>query len=950
MITGVALFSAPALAQVTAPVPDTPAPAAAVGADGSARVTGADIIVTGSRIARPDLQASSPISVVTSEALAQSGQSNVEQYLNELPQVAPGANASTNNGSDGGIATIDLRDLGPNRTLVLVNGRRFVASNNLGWVDLNNIPAPLVERVDIVTGGASAVYGSDAVAGVVNFILKNDFEGIELGGQYRLSERGDAQNFNADITLGGNFADGRGNAVLFASYNKRKTVLQGDRAFSRVALGDVGTGIEQLGSSRVLSGIILDTATLPDGTAVDATIFQPDGTPIAFDGELFNFAPLNYLQTPQERFLINGLAHFDINDSITFYTELFYANNRINLQLAADANDIPEPSVGTLQATIANPLFNPALRTFLSTNYDPDGDGIASIPAFRRRMAETGGRRQDTEHDVYRILGGVRGDIGDTGLHYDAFYSFARTNRTEILRNYTSDIRIQQGLLVEPDPASTTGGFRCADLGARSGGCVPISVFGAGVLTPEGAAFISPTAIVRRSTQQQIAAATLTGDLFDLGAGPVGFAVGGEYRRESSNNLPDSIVQSGELGPGSNEAATRGSFNVKEVYAEINVPLIAERPFFHELTLEAAGRYSDYSTVGTVWTYKAGGQWAPVEGIRFRGLYQRAVRAPNVYELFQGTAASAEDFDDPCAARNLPDASLQAFCVAQGVPAALLPTFIGDPGSQATTILQGEPSLREEKSTTYTAGVVIQPPSIPGFSATIDYYKISVRGAIDDLDSATTSQLCFDSRDLTTPFCQAITRNPVNGIVDQIIAVRRNLSVEQRQGIDWQAAYRFDFDALNIGGNGARVAIQNIGNYSFTNRYRPVAGAEFINCNGRFGSGCTGLADFIAPRWRTTTTLTLGFGDVSWQNQVRVISKVKNVDPSAFIQSRKIRAYWDTVVTVSASDVLDFTLGVDNVLDKSPPIFADSAPDANTDASLYDVFGRSFFISARARF
>lgn len=932
-VIGLAVLAAPAFAQDNT---DT----AAVESD--------VIIVTGSRIARPDLQASSPIAVVSGTELQRSGQTNVEQFLNQLPQVAPGANASTNNGSDGGIATIDLRDLGPNRTLVLVNGRRFVPSNNLGWVDLNNIPAPLIERVDIVTGGASAVYGSDAVAGVVNFVLKDDFEGVSLGSQYRITQRGDAANFNADITIGGNFADGRGNAVLFAGYNKRKSLLQGDRRFSRVALGDDGTGVSQLGSSRIDGGIILDTATLPDGTSNGgATIFQPDGTPMAFDGNLFNYAPLNYLQTPQERFLINALGHYDISDNVQFYTELFYANNRINLQLAADANDIPEPSNGPLGVTIANPLFNGALQSFLSTNYDADGDGVADVPAFRRRMSENGGRIQETEHDVYRILGGFRGDIGGTGLKYDAYYSFARTNRTEILTNYTSDVRIQQAMLLAQDP---TGEFVCADASARANGCVPINLFGNGALSPEGAAFISPTAMVRRSTEQQVASGTISGNLFDLGAGPAGFAIGAEYRRESSNNLPDSIVQSGELGPGSNESPTRGSFSVKEAFIEFNVPLLADRPFFHELTLEAAGRYSDYSTVGSVYTYKAGGQWAPVEGIKFRGLYQRAVRAPNIYELFQGTSAGADDFDDPCAAGNSPNATVQQFCLNQGVPAALLPGFIGDPGGQATTIFQGAGDLQEEKSNTYTLGVVVQPSSLRGFVATVDYYKVDVKGAIDDLDAATTSQLCFDSLDLSSPFCQAITRNPVNGIVDQIVAVRRNLAVEKREGIDWQVAYRFGIDAFGLNDEGSTIELKNIGNYSLTNKYQPIAGQAFINCNGKFGPGCTGLGDFISPKWRTTTTLSVASGPVVWRNQVRVIGKVENVDQAKFIKSRKMRAYWDMVFNVSASDTVDFTFGIDNVLDKQPPILADAAPDANTDASLYDVFGRSFFISARARF
>jgi iron complex outermembrane receptor protein len=939
LLFGVAVTSTSALAQ------EASVPADATDAAAADEV----IVVTGSRIARPDLEASSPITFVRAEDIALSGSTNVEQFLNELPQVTPDATGTTNNGTDGGIATINLRDLGANRTLVLVNGRRFVASNNLGWVDVNNIPAPLVERVDIVTGGASAVYGSDAVAGVVNFILKDDFEGAEFGGQYRITEEGDAAIFSTDVTLGANFEDGRGNAVLHASYNKRRSLLAGARAATATALGDFGDdpvdgGLFPLGSSRILGGVILVPDTvLPDGTvAPNGVFFTPDGNPIAYDGSTFNFQPLNYLQTPQERYLISGMAHYDVTDNITAFMEGTYINTRSFQQLAADANDIPEPPAQLL-ATIANPLFSAGLQDYLATNFDDDGDGIASVPAFRRRMQDVGPRFNEFEHDSWRILAGLRGSLGDSGLNFEAYYSKARTNRTEVLTAYTSDIRIGQALLVEPDPANP-GAFRCVDAGARANGCVPINIFGSDVLSPEGAAFISPTALVRRSTEQDIASGVISGSLFDLGAGPVAFAIGAEYRKEQSDNLPDDIVQSGELGPGSNEEPTQGQFNVKEFYGEISVPV------FTGLTLEAALRYSDYSTVGGVWTYKAGGQFEPIEGIRFRGLYQRAVRAPNIYELFQGTAAGADDFDDPCAARNSPSAELQAFCIAQGVPASVLPTFAGDPGSQATTFFGGNENLREEKSDTYTFGVVLQPRAIPGFTASVDYYKINVEGAIDDLNAATTGQLCFDSLDLTSEACQNIVRDPVNGIVIGITALRANLALEKREGIDWQVGYQFNLDSFGLDGNGTRVTLQNVGNYSLTNEYQPLEGSAFIDCNGRFGPGCTGLGDFVSPKWRTNTTITLASGDFGWRNQIRVIGPIRNTQEGAFIKKIKTQAYWDTVFNWSASENFDFTLGIDNVLDKGIPILADAGPDGNTDASLFDVFGRTYFVGGRLRF
>lgn len=903
------------------------------------------IVVTGSRIARPEFQASSPVTAVGSDIIMSSGSTNLERLLNELPQVTPDATASTNNGSDGGIATINLRDLGANRTLVLVNGRRFVSSNNNGVVDLNNIPSALVERVDVVTGGASAVYGSDAIGGVVNFLLKDNFEGMELGGQYRVTEKGDGEIYDIDLTVGGNFADDRGNAVLHTSYANRRALRAAEREKTATALGDFGAedGLFPLGSSRIPGGTILVPSVLPDGTQVSSVKFLPDGTPIDRAGETFNFQPENFIQTPQERWIINGLAHYDISDSITAYSELFYSNNRIVTQLAPDANDIPEPP-NQLLVTIANPLFNSALRTFLTENFDEDGDGVASIPAFRRRMTENGPRLTDFEHDAFRVMTGLRGDIADLGINYDIYYSHARTNRTEVLERFTSDIRIGQALLLEEIPGSP-GEYQCAAASARSQGCVPISIFGDGALSPEGAAFISPTAVVKRSTEQDIISGSIGGELMDLGLGgaPIGYAFGTEYRRESSNNQPDAIVQSGELGPGNDEAPTRGNYDVYELFGEVVVPIL------DNLNVEAAFRYSDYSTVGTVWTYKAGGQYEPIDGFRLRALYQRAVRAPNIAELFQGRSAGADDFEDPCAARNLPSPQLQQFCIAQGVPAALLPTFEGDSAGQATTIFGGNPDLEEERADTYTVGFVFTPDYIPGLSATLDYYDIDLSNAIDDLDAATTSTLCFASLDLNSDACQAITRDPANGIVTQIRALRANLASEKRKGIDWQINYNFDLD-FGLFETGTSVVLQNVGNFTFTNESTPLEDSDPIDCNGKFGEGCIGLGNNISPEWRTTFSAAFLNGPLTWRNQVRIIGSLSNTSEGLFIDKISTKVYYDLSLSYDITENFFLTAGIDNVLDKGIVLLADNGPDANTDASLFDVFGRTYFFSLRVRY
>ncbi|WP_265587223.1 TonB-dependent receptor domain-containing protein [Sphingomicrobium arenosum] len=928
VIAGVALFAAPAFAQT---VPVQSSEEAVEEAVENAVDDNQTIVITGSRVARPDLQASSPVAVVGAELIENSGEVNIENILNELPQTAPGANGSTNNGTDGGIATIDLRDLGASRTLVLMNGRRMVGSNNSNWVDLNNIPAALIERIDIVTGGASAVYGSDAVAGVVNFIMKDDFEGVEFGANYEITERGDGETYSFDVTVGGNFADGRGNAVLFGNYAKRESLLQGDRDFSVDYLLDVGDSLFPLGSSRIPGGVILVESTLPDGTVVGNTKFTPDGTPIDRDGEAFNFNPTNYIQTPQDRYVLAGFTNYEISDSVEFYAELLYANQQIAQQLAPDANDIPEPPAQLL-ATIANPLYNEALQTYLSENFDADGDGVASIPQFRRRMLEVGPRETYFDSNTYRGVGGFRGDIADSGWYYDAYASYGRNERSEELLYYTSDLRIQQALLVD---VLEDGSVVCQD---QSGGCVPIRLFGDGGISPEGAEFISPTGLVNRRVDQLVLSGVVSNSsLFDLGWGGAGFAAGVEYREESAETAPDAVVRSGELGPGNDEQPTVGGYNVSEVFGELVVPLMAG------LELEGAARYSDYSTVGGVFTWKAGAQWEVVDGIRFRGLYQRAIRAPNISELFLGDSAGADDFTDFCIDSDRRTPTIEAFCVASGVPQSELDGFEGDLSEQATTVFGGNPDLTEEKADTITLGVVLDPVSLPGFTATIDYYNITIDDAIVSLSANNIGTLCARALSTADQFCQRITRDPTNGVVARIEAPTANVANEKREGIDWSLGYTFDQDAFG----GVGVALRHIGNYTFVNEFTPLEGADVIDCNGKFGENCTGLGDFISPKWATTTSVDLDFGSLGWFNQFQLIGNSTNTDAGAFVQDTGTVFYWDTAFTYDLTDRIGFTAGVRNLLDRDPPLLGSNGPDANTDPSLYDVFGRTYYAGVR---
>lgn len=940
-----------------------------------------EVVVTGSRIKRADLASVSPVSVVSNADINLAGNINVEQTLNELPALAPNTTSTTNNGGTG-IASIDLRELGANRTLVLQNGRRLIGADDQGRVDINAIPAPLIERVEVLTGGASAIYGSDAIAGVVNFIMRDDFEGIEVTGQYNMTERGDADNRTIGITLGGNFADGRGNAVIHASFTDRQALLQAARPrFAGAPLADFGGGVfTPFGSSNIpgsrvtglggapagidpttgaevaAGGILLPAGTAgtrtyndlngnPVTIALDGLAFDENGIPFGNNSFRFNFAPFQFLQVPQERTVISTLGHYDISDNVTLYFEGSYASNRVDQELAPNAGGIPP--VGALFVPSTNPLIPAETMQILLDNFDRGvagdavaGDGIASLPTVNRRFTEGGVREDLRELNQYRLMAGIRGPLTDT-WDYDLYYSFARTNFNEILTNRVSNARIQQGLNATTD---ANGNAVCID---PTGGCVPLNIFGVDILSPEAAIFISPTAIRSRFTEQNIVSGTVSGtvDSIDFGAGPLGMALGGEYREERAEDTPDTLIQSGELGAGNSALPTAGGFDVWEIYGEAVLPLISDKPGFERLDLELAGRISDYSTAGGVFTWSAGLQYEPIAGVRFRGGFQRAIRAPNVNELFGGQASGAASTVDPCSSLQV-QADEVAFCQALGVPD---PTTYLPPNPQIFTTSGSNPNLFEETAESFTIGVVITPEEIPGLEITVDYYDITVEDAITTLNSTTVLDLCVNSRDVNNNFCQASLRNAV-GDVEQIFAPNDNVAFESRQGLDWSVAYAFEL------GEGL-MTLNNVGNYTFTNESQATPISAVIDCNGIFGGACTGLGNFTAPEWRFNQTVTYAFGDWVLRAQGRVISPIENAgrqaDPDGeFAQGEiKVNAYFDASFSYQLNENVQLTGGVENISDNQPPVmgFFNNVA-ANTDPSLYNVLGRSYFLGATLTF
>ena len=519
-----------------------------------------EVVITGSRIQRADLAAVSPFTTVSGEEFQISGILNVEQKLNELPSTIPSFGPSSNNPGDG-TARVDLRGLGTSRTLVLVNGRRYIPATQSGVVDLNSIPATLIKQVDVLTGGASAVYGSDAMAGVVNFQLVDDFEGMEITSLYDITSEGDAEKYNFDVTIGGNFDDGRGNAVLYASYMSRKALFSDARAFSSNALGDrTVDGKPALvpgGSSGVPGTRVFGGPTLPNGDTLG--IFDANGEGRAWQepGDRFNYAPDNFLQLPQERYLLTAMGHYDLTDTVEVYSEMNFSRNLVPQELA------PTPAFTSVFVNPNSAFFGPNAQTALrGATANSDGN----VPLYiGRRMVENGSRQSVDTRDAFRVLLGATGEITDS-WSFDASYSLSNLDNSNALNNDVSASRFVQAAAVTDD------GLACQD---TSNGCAPMNIFGAGNISQAAIDFVNIGATNITSIEQEVFGASLSGDWLTLPTSdvPIAVVVGYEHRSDSSSFRPDSFLSSGDVLGFNAGKATTGGYSSSDFFGEISIPV-----------------------------------------------------------------------------------------------------------------------------------------------------------------------------------------------------------------------------------------------------------------------------------------------------------------------------------------------------------------------------------------
>ncbi len=958
------------------------------------------VVVTGSRIVRQDFEAISPVTTVGSEQLELTGTLTVDTLLNELPQIVPGNTRTSNNAGGEDFSTIDLRGLGTNRTLVLVNGERVPASSSTGVVDLNTIPASLIDRIEVVTGGASAVYGSDAIAGVVNFILKDDYEGAEITATYGSSFDGNAPEVEVNALVGGNFANGRGNATAYAAYYNRESVLQSEFDYSRtsaaacyasntrttiadtaaegVACISGGGTLFAGGSGTPAWGFISNSGANPftnlsvllparfgagntdtncDGIAGgavnggnlswnDAGQLTPRNTSgacavpdRAAGSSRYNFAPDNFLIIPAERFNMTTTVNYDINDNIRAKVMLNFVNSFQEVQLA------PTPATG-LTVTLT-----PAMQTLIKANA-PDlwialqsrANPLASF-TMARRMNEVGTRNGLNENNTFYGLVTLDGEFNDN-WSWSATASYGSSYFNSNGLNSTNKTALSQGLA----GCQTAAG---APLGASAlPGCVPLDIFGPGTLTSTGlnnmVDFLRVNTFSETQVEETRIAGFVRGDLFELPAGPIAAVFGFEYRDTDIVYQVDNEQRTGNIFGFNAVQDVAGAIQVSELYMEISVPIVKDMPLFHYLGLEGGYRTSDYSSAGVVETFKIGGEWAPVEWLRFRTVYNEATRAPSVIELFQNGDQGFPSYTDPCRQSNLGNVvGGQAFCVAQGVPIGLYPGFAAN-NSQVQAFAFGNPNLSPETAETWTVGFVLQPDWFPvgDFRMTLDYYDIKITDAVGGLGAQFWINDCYSGN--AGGGCSRIQRNAVTGQIDAVNTTIANLSEISTDGIDMQFEWSVNLEDTFLPIPG-RLRINEL--YSIINSYQ-VNGGEFA------GTTSAGIGGAIFD-WKSTLSIYYTLGDwtafARWSYVPKLCDTTFGVGPAGECggvgQLDPEASYVDASVRWAVTDNFQVTGFIGNLFDEdTPQTPAGLFSQANTDPQVYRVLGRTFSISAKLRF
>lgn len=901
-----------------------------------------EIVVVGSRIKRRDFATPSPVTTIDRESFLSSGQSTLEETLNRMPQVVP-VSARANNSGDG-TATVDLRGLGPGRSLVLLDGRRVAPTGLNNAVDLNTIPQMLIERVEIITGGTSTIYGSDAIAGAINFVTRRDYEGLDLEAATNMSHDGDAESYEIAISYGHRFADDRAHIALYANLVDRQPLLAADRPHTRLPLLDDWEGnVVQVGSWSTPSGVIRwPLADLGSGPVF--VTFNPDGTPRAFEEfeDEYNYRTTSFLQVPLDRLAVGLMSRWHLSGRFEAYVEASHATNEPSTQHS------PVPAWTEILVNLDSPVLVPETRQLFADQF-ACAPGLACL-SFDKRLQEVGARRFEFEYDSTRFVTGVRGQLTDD-WDIDGWISYTKGSSTTFIHNGASYSRYLQGLLVDP----ATG--NCFD---DSGGCVPLDVFGENRMSPAGADFIRMPPIRDLTEQsQQLASVYVTGTLIDAPAGPVGLAFGAEWRRDDTEFRPDEVLFTGEVLGVQQFSPVDGREELFEIYAESIVPLATDRDWFRHLEIEFGARYSDYRHAGGVWSYKAGLDWRPADALRFRLMHQRSTRAPNSIELFEeqstdiGWAVWRESVEDPCSASADPVGNNVAEkCLIQGLSQVQIGIFEATPWYPVRFLTGGNTDLKPEVGKTWTAGFVLSPSQRWTLSA--DYYSLAVTDTVGNVD---VFGICFDSRNTDHVFCDRIQRDASGNMAD-FDERTSNRGLLSTTGIDVQVQYAMSLPGLpRVAGGEPGLEIGLYWSHTLTHEIQENPVTEMLDCAGYFGWPCNAQAAAL-PRNRVATDIAYSSGPLGVSLQWRWIDGTRNAapkmsylygypDPDLAIPVVERQHYLDLGITYEISDTVAAYLGVNNVFDTDPPLME---VEPNTDTGLYDVFGRSYYLRLSKHF
>jgi iron complex outermembrane recepter protein len=976
-----------------------------------------EVIVTGSRIPQPNMTSTSPIQVVSAQEILQTGTTDISTLINQLPQnfqnsVADFSNSTNPLTSAGGLSTADLRGLGPQRTLVLVNGRRLGVGdastlNPNPAPDLDQIPAPLVERIDVVTGGASAVYGSDAIAGVVNFVMKQNFEGVQINGQMGVDNHDnritwmqnletaagfnapngnvwDGQNRSLSIIFGSNFEGNKGNVTGYFVYYDADPVSQGSRDFSGCLLHAAQSTNPNVIDTPFCDGSANSNLYIPSFNPSPTALYSVVGNqllPYPQSGSvppaLFNSSPYQYLSRGDTRYTAGFSAHYDINDYARPYTEFNYMNDRSTTNvgpgaLFGGANPFNPSGTGgfLVNCTPANPLLSAQEVGILCNpaNFSPPAANLteADILMYRRDI-EGGPREASYEHNNWRGVFGIKGDFADA-WSYDAYASDYYTSLFQNNTGYLSATKVQNALLVGGTAAAPT----C--LGGQSG-CVPYNIWTQGAITPQQLAYIETNGTNQGTVNERIINASITGDLGKYGvkspAANEGIAVVGgfEHRNEFLDYAPDQAELSNDLlGFAGAGVSIDGGYNVTDGFFEARLPLVQQKPFFEDLVLHGAYRRSDYSTAaGGVNTYAIDLQWAPTADFRLRGSFQRAIRAPNIIELLtpQSVTSTSVVSSDPCAGPT-PTAS-PAECAHTGVSAAQYGHIQQCPAGQCATLLGGNPNLQPEIANTISYGVTFTPTFLAGFTASIDYYSIILKDEINNVPQTTTLQECLTTGNPT--FCQNVVRTSIGTLFGTTIqnggwisATNVNTAVATVEGVDVQLAYKWNLP-VHWGSMSATFS----GSYLSHAETQPTSATARYDCAGLYGPTC----QTVNPKWRHNMRLNWDTPiNVLFSAQWRFIGSttldhntgnpalIDNSPPygpgiyDSFDARLPNISYLDLSAIWTVNKVLTFRVGVNNVLDKDPPVVsaALSASGSPNTYPTYDLLGRELYAAFTATF